>query len=80
MYYTYILRSEKDKGYYYGSTSDLSRRVKEHNDGRVKSTKFRGPWQLHYFEEFLDRGRARKREMYFKKRSGYRWLKGRAII
>ena len=80
MYYAYILKSVKDNGYYYGSTSDLPKRIKEHNDGRVKSTKSRGPWQLRYFEEFPDRGGARKREMYFKKRSGYRWLKGRAII
>lgn len=46
MYYIYILRSEKDKGYYYGSSSDLGRRIKEHNDGRVKFTKSRRPWYL----------------------------------
>ena len=80
MYYVYILKSEVDRGYYYGSTSDLSRRVREHNDGRVRFTKSRRPLCLHYYEEYLDKRDAMKREKYFKKRSGYRWLKRRAII
>ena len=80
MHYVYILQSEADKGYYYGSTSDLEKRVKEHNAGRVKSTKSRRPLNLHYYEEYDDKREALKREQYFKKRSGYRWLKKQAII
>ncbi len=80
MIYTYILKSLTQDRYYYGSTSDLNRRIKEHNSGRVKSTKARRPWKLHYYEAYRTRSEAQRRERYFKKRSGYRWLKGQAII
>jgi putative endonuclease len=80
MHYVYILRSGADGGYYYGSTSDLQKRIKEHNSGRVKSTRSRRPMILHYHEEFADKAEALKRERYFKKRSGYRWLKSRGLI
>jgi len=80
MYYVYILKSELDGGYYYGSTSDLDRRVKEHNAGKVRSTKSRRPLHLHYHEELPDKSSALKRERYFKGRSGYRWLKTQKII
>lgn len=37
-------------GYYYGSTENLEKRLKEHNAGRQKYTKGRRPWILHYSE------------------------------
>lgn len=80
MHYVYILRSEADGGYYYGSTSDLDRRIKEHNEGRVRSTKSRRPLILHYREEHSDKREALRRERYFKSRSGYKWLKRQGII
>jgi len=39
MYYTYILTSKKNGRHYYGSTQNLSERLKKHNSGKVKSTK-----------------------------------------
>ena len=39
MFYTYILQSKIDKQFYTGYTDDLQKRVKEHNDGKVISTK-----------------------------------------
>ncbi len=80
MFYTYILKSLAQDRYYYGLTSDLNRRIKEHNSGRVKSTKARRPWKLHYYEAYRTRSAAQRRERFFKKRSGYRWLRARAII
>ncbi len=80
MHYVYILKSEFDGGYYYGSTSDLNKRIREHNAGQVKSTKSRRPLRLHYHEEYAAKGEALNRERYFKNRSGYKWLKRQAII
>ena len=50
MYYTYILKSIKDGKYYYGHTADLSLRLKEHNNGKVRATKGRRPLIIHYYE------------------------------
>ncbi|MEW6409823.1 MAG: GIY-YIG nuclease family protein [Nitrospirota bacterium] len=37
IYYVYILLSEKDNKLYIGFTSDLKRRLKEHNDGKTRA-------------------------------------------
>jgi putative endonuclease len=79
-FYAYILKSEKDNRYYYGSTNDLSDRLRRHNAGEVNATKNRRPLILHYFEEFESRRDAFAREMFFKKIEGYRWLKENEII
>jgi len=75
MYYTYILKSLKDNTYYYGSTSDLNRRLKDHNAGRSRYTKSKRPWKLYYFEEFSTKSEALKKESFFKSIEGYLWLK-----
>jgi len=58
----YIIKSLKDNNLYIGSTSDLKRRVKEHNSGLVESTKSRKPFKLVYFEGFANEEEARHRE------------------
>ena len=51
MYYVYILLSNKDNKRYIGMTSDIQRRLFEHNSGLVKSTKHRRPLELiHHFQ------------------------------
>ncbi|MBI2338227.1 GIY-YIG nuclease family protein [Candidatus Daviesbacteria bacterium] len=80
MFYVYILLSTKDHKYYYGSTNNIERRFFEHNCGKVDSTKNRRPLKLHYVETFNERKDALKREFFFKKRSGYKWLKMKEII
>ena len=62
MYYFYMLKSEKDRMFYYGSTTDLKKRVLEHNSGAVKSTKTRRPLDLVYYEAYIDLKVARLRE------------------
>ncbi len=79
MFITYILKSIKDGSYYYGSTKDIKSRLKTHNSGKVKYTKSKIPWIVHYFEEFDSRSEAIKREMFFKSIDGYRWLKENSI-
>jgi putative endonuclease len=79
-YFTYILKSEYDGTYYYGSTKDLKERLKAHNSGKSRYTKGRRPWKLHYFEEFESRSEAVKREAFFKSVEGYIFLKEKNII
>lgn len=80
MFFTYILQSEKDKRFYYGSTSDLETRVKAHNYGKVRSTKSRRPLNLIYSESFTTKKDAIQRELFFKSKAGYAWLKNQGII
>ena len=67
-YWVYIIQSQKKGSYYVGSTNNLDDRVKRHNEGRVKYTKGRGPWELVYCEEHPDRSCAMKREYEIKSR------------
>ncbi|MFA4891008.1 MAG: GIY-YIG nuclease family protein [Candidatus Gracilibacteria bacterium] len=71
----YILESEKDQKHYTGYTKDLERRLIEHNEGRVQSTRNRRPLKLIYTETFSSSVEARKKEKFFKTRQGRRELK-----
>ena len=77
MYYTYVIRSRKDGKLYTGSTSDLRKRLKEHNNSEVQSTKGRGPFELIYYEACIDKQDARARERYLKSGMGKRYIKNR---
>jgi putative endonuclease len=79
-FFTYILKSDKTGSYYHGHCENLEARLKRHNGGKVRSTRSKRPWKIHYFEEFPVRSEAYKREMYFKSRSGYKYLKKHGII
>ena len=68
MYYIYILVSEKGKTYI-GYSSNLDRRLKEHNEGKSKSTRGQ-KWKLVYYEAFRDELDARERERKLKQRGG----------
>jgi len=77
MYYTYVLKSPKNKRLYTGYTHDLRKRFKEHNEGKSGYTKTRGPYTLVYYEACLDREDARSRELYLKSGIGKRYIKAR---
>ena len=79
-YYTYILQSGTHKTFYYGHCEDLEKRLSQHNKGKVRYTKGRMPWKLHYFEVFESRSEAMIREKYFKSIDGYLFLKKKGII
>ena len=66
MYYVYILKSLKDQKIYTGYSSNLKRRISQHQLGLVKSTKNRRPVKLVYYEAFLDKKDAQNREKYLK--------------
>lgn len=54
MWYVYILKSEKYKWYYVGSTNNLERRLIEHNHKRVSSTIAFAPLQIVWKKDFLN--------------------------
>lgn len=66
-YYTYIVKC-KDDSLYTGITTDLDRRIKEHNsnNSKTKYTKTRQPVKLVYKEEHSNRSNATKREIEIK--------------
>ena len=74
MFYTYVLRSEKDKNFYAGFTKNLKLRFAQHCNGQVESTKHRRPLTLLYYEACLSEEDALKRERYFKTYNGKRFL------
>jgi len=77
MYYTYVLKSEKDGRFYTGVTNDLRKRLSEHNKGIVKSTKYRIPLRLIYYEACISKEDAYIRERYLKTGKGKRYLYNR---
>ncbi len=62
----YIIRSERNGRYYTGQAQDPQHRLREHNDGKVKATRYMRPWVLVYIEEFADATEARRREYWIK--------------
>ena len=70
MHYVYVLISLKDRGWYIGETSNPINRLKDHNSGKVKSTKFRRPLELIYSKKYKDRNTAKKAERYYKSGAG----------
>lgn len=66
LYYTYVLLSKKDNKFYTGYTKNLNLRFKQHNQGKVESTKNRRPLTLIYYEACLNQQDATKREKYLK--------------
>jgi putative endonuclease len=77
MFYTYILKSKKDGKFYTGSTKDLRKRLKQHNDGLSTYTKGRGPFEIIYYEACLLEDKAKSRELFLKSGMGKRYLKNR---
>ena len=72
MWYTYIIKGNKDGRWYTGITDDLRKRLSKHNSGKVPSTKDRRPFDLIYYEACVSQDDAVAREKYLK--SGKRFL------
>ncbi|MCX6729903.1 MAG: GIY-YIG nuclease family protein [Candidatus Portnoybacteria bacterium] len=75
MAFVYILLSEETQKTYVGSTTDLDRRIKEHNNGENLSTKRHIPWKVFYKEEYENLAEARVREKYLKSCTGRKFIK-----
>ena len=76
-FYTYVLQSKTDGKLYTGFTSNLEKRLDEHNSGKGISTKYRIPFQIIYFEVCLNIKDAIHREKYLKSTYGKRYIRNR---
>jgi putative endonuclease len=74
MFYTYVIKSQKSKYRYTGSTNDLQKRFSQHNRGLSSWTRSRGPWRLIYYEACINEEDAKAREKYLKTGMGKRYL------
>ncbi len=66
MPFVYVLRSSVTGRLYTGATTDLDRRLLQHNSGLSRSTKNRGPWVLVHKEELASLADALRRERFLK--------------
>ena len=73
-YYVYVLLSLKDYKFYTGKTTNLKNRLNDHNSGKNISTKNRRPLKLIYFEGYLNKTDANKREVFLKSGSGKKYI------
>ncbi|MCP4267192.1 MAG: GIY-YIG nuclease family protein [Candidatus Brocadiaceae bacterium] len=69
-YWVYVIQSERDSWTYTGHTNNVKRRLHDHNRGKMKSTRYRGPFKTTYTEEFSNRSDAMKREKFLKSGKG----------
>ena len=75
MFIVYVLKSKISQKSYVGLTSDLERRLKEHNSFKNFYTKRFVPWEVFYKEQYSKFVDARQREKFLKSTSGRRFLK-----
>jgi len=74
-YYVYVLYSIQYNQLYIGHSDNLDRRFKQHNSGRVPSTKPYIPYKTIYTEEFSTKSEAVLRETELKSSTGRRFLR-----
>jgi len=81
MYYTYILKSTRQPGaIYIGYTSDLKRRLQQHNDFEHKSYSKRfSPWIIETYLAFSKKSEAKNFEKYLKSNSGKAFMRKRLL-
>jgi len=75
-FYTYVLLCA-DGDWYIGSTDDIKRRMREHENGKVTATICRRPLDLVYFEACRSLTAAREREQQLKTGFGRGYLSRR---
>ena len=78
-WYVYFLVSLSRDFVYVGSCNNLNRRMFEHNEGLVQSTKSYKPLELAAYVAVKTEGRARELEKYFKTGSGKAILRKRIL-
>lgn len=74
-YFVYVLLSLKDHKFYVGFTEDINKRIKEHDEGKVTSTKNRRPLKFIYYEVFFSKADAKSREVFLKSGFGREQLR-----
>jgi putative endonuclease len=78
-FWVYVIKNAASGKIYTGLTSNLKRRLAEHNTPRSGSRKFthrqKGNWTLVHCEAFDDKSEASKRERFLKTGQGRQFLK-----
>jgi putative endonuclease len=74
-YIVYIIESETSRKTYTGFSDNPVRRVREHNGGKTKTTRNKGPWIIIHQEPYATRLEARKREKFLKSGLGRKFIK-----
>ncbi|KKT26742.1 MAG: Excinuclease ABCsubunit C domain-containing protein [Parcubacteria group bacterium GW2011_GWA2_43_9b] len=67
--FAYLIKSLKDKSFYTGISENPEKRVKEHNQGKLKNTALKRPWKLTYKKAHSSYAEARKHEKWLKKKN-----------
>ena len=70
MWYVYVIRNSVNKRFYIGSTKDVEKRIKQHNQGKRRSIAHFGTYELILKEEFFTLEAARVRERQIKSYKG----------
>ena len=79
MYYAYFLKSINYNFRYVGYTSNLKRRLFEHNNGLTKSTKHYAPFEIEAYIAVKTIDLAKDLERYFKTGSGIAFARKRIL-
>jgi len=75
MYYVYILLNEANTRTYTGVAGDVNKRLKDHNSGKVKSSRPYRPYKIIHTESFASLSEARQKEKFYKSPTGRRKLR-----
>ena len=77
-YCVYVIKSETSGRYYCGYTSDMARRLRDHNDPEYRHTRttkvLSGPWKVIWSKETAERTAAMELEKRIRKRGIGRFL------
>jgi len=77
-FFVYIIKSKE--GYIYtGSTSDITKRLSQHNNKLAGWTKRGNDWKIIHLEEFDNLSDARKREKWFKSGVGRELIRNKFL-
>jgi putative endonuclease len=69
LYRVYLLQNAAGLRYI-GISNDVARRLRDHNGGKSRWTKSRGPWKVIWQSRSLSLGEARKLENLLKRQKG----------
>jgi putative endonuclease len=73
-YFIYVIQSLSHGTRYVGVTTDVVKRLSEHNAGKCRYTKGRRPWKVLHREGLGMLSEARKREIFLKSGQGRKFL------
>jgi putative endonuclease len=75
-WFVYIIQSENNGEFYKGFTTDVFRRINQHNEGLSTFTSKNRPWKLVYLREFESKKESIREERQLKRqhRQYLEWL------